>query len=227
MRLLGLCGLAFVVGLSGAMMPGPLLAVTIAQSAKIGFSAALFIVLGHAILEFALVVAVVSGLGRMLRAPVITRAIGVIGGAVLLLLAQGMIHAALSSMGTLPWETSSQHHAPTVSAFSLVGMGIWVSLSNPYWVLWWATVGMTFLTRALSYGWIGPAAFAFGHVSSDAIWYLAIGIVVVFGRKWMTAPIYNGVILLCALFLIGLGMYFLLGGLAPQLFTRSRRQAKT
>ena len=224
MRLLGLCGLAFVVGLSGAMMPGPLLAVTIAQSARIGFSASALLILGHALLEFALVIAVVSGLGRLLRAPVVIRTIGVVGGAVLIFLAQGMIRAALAGAAAPDWR----HHAqPAASSLGLIGMGVWVSLSNPYWILWWATVGMTFLTRALSYGRLGPGVFAVGHVSSDVVWYLAVGAVVSFGSRWMSPTVHNGVTLACALFLVGLGIYFLVNGVAPQLLARSRRGAET
>jgi len=227
MRLLGFCGLAFVVGLSGAMMPGPLLAVTIAQTARIGFSASVLITLGHALLEFVLVIAVVSGLGRLLRVPAVTRTIGVVGGGVLIFLAQGMIRSVLGETGPLPWQHAAHSNGLTASPLGLVGMGIWVSLCNPYWTLWWATVGMTFLTRALSYGRLGPGVFAVGHVSSDVAWYLVVGAIVFFGRTLMTRPIYNGVIYVCAVFLVGLGLYFLVSGIAPQLLARSRSGAES
>ena len=54
MELLAIFTTAFVVGFSGAMMPGPLLTVTIGESARRGFSAGPLLVLGHAVLELAL-----------------------------------------------------------------------------------------------------------------------------------------------------------------------------
>ena len=45
--------------------------------------------------------------------------------------------------------------------------GIVVSLSNPYWIIWWATVGATFMTQSLELGLLGIGAFYVGHILSD------------------------------------------------------------
>mgnify|MGYP000862952647 CR=1 FL=1 len=81
MDLIALFITAFLVGLSGAMMPGPLLTVTIAESARRGFKAGPLIVLGHAILELALIIALLAGLSFYLKKPLVTTVISIVGGA--------------------------------------------------------------------------------------------------------------------------------------------------
>ena len=53
---------SFVIALSGAMMPGPLLTVTISESVRRGFVTGPLLILGHALLESALVIALLFGL---------------------------------------------------------------------------------------------------------------------------------------------------------------------
>jgi len=57
----------FAVGLSGAMMPGPISTITLAQSVKRGVRAGPLITTGHALMEGLLVVALAFGLGGPLR----------------------------------------------------------------------------------------------------------------------------------------------------------------
>jgi threonine/homoserine/homoserine lactone efflux protein len=51
MRLAKIFAMALLTGFSGAMMPGPLLALTIGQVTATGFMAAIWLVTGHALLE--------------------------------------------------------------------------------------------------------------------------------------------------------------------------------
>jgi threonine/homoserine/homoserine lactone efflux protein len=126
-----------------------------------------------------------------------------------------MIPAALS--GALDLNTSA-------SASSAVKMGILnnpvitgmvVSISNPYWVIWWATVGMTLFgtlaqggdTSKRSLPTIGE--FYFGHISGDILWYLILGAAIVTGRAFISPMVYRAVVVVCGAFLIFLGASFL------------------
>lgn len=62
MVLWGIFFSSFLIGFSGAMMPGPMLGVTISGSLKRGWIAGPLVVLGHGILELMLVIAMISGL---------------------------------------------------------------------------------------------------------------------------------------------------------------------
>ena len=76
---------SFILALSGALMPGPLLTVTVAESARAGFRAGPLLITGHAALEFLLVIAIVLGLGPFLKSPPVMGVIALVGGGILLL----------------------------------------------------------------------------------------------------------------------------------------------
>src|SRR5512133_628815 len=86
---------AFVVGLSGAMSPGSFLTVTIARTMQRGaFSAALMLV-GHALLEGALLVGFAFGVHLLLGLPVVMLVLSAVGGGVLLWLGYGLVSGAV------------------------------------------------------------------------------------------------------------------------------------
>ena len=62
LALLTIFGSSFVIALSGALMPGPVLTVTVSESARRGAKAGPLMIFGHGILELALVLALLGGL---------------------------------------------------------------------------------------------------------------------------------------------------------------------
>jgi threonine/homoserine/homoserine lactone efflux protein len=199
---------AFLVGLSGAMMPGPLLTVTIAESARRGFKAGPFIVLGHAILELALIIALLAGLSLYLQKPVVTMVISVVGGAFLLFMGFNMIKDVLQ--GRVSLESNENNFDKGINMHPIMA-GILVSVSNPFWSVWWATIGLTYLTLALKSGAMGITSFFSGHIMADLLWYSLIAAAIAGGRHFLKQQVYQAIIMLCGLFLIGLGGYFIYG----------------
>ncbi len=201
---------AFLVGLSGAMMPGPLLTVTIAESARRGFKAGPLIVLGHVILELALIIALLAGLSFYLRKPLVTTVISIVGGAFLLFMGLNMIKDVLQGRVTLE---GSENNADKGVNMHPVMAGLLVSVSNPFWIVWWATVGLTYLTMALKSGVIGITSFFSGHIMADLLWYSLIAAAIAGGRRFLKPRVYQAIIILCGIFLIGLGGYFISTGI--------------
>lgn len=203
---------ALIVGFSGAMMPGPLLTVTIGEAARRGFIAGPLIVLGHAILELALLIGLSFGLAAVLTTAGVTRAIGIIGGLFLVYLGWGMSRDAYLGRVELDISVAKKDGASGKDSarkgMHPVTAGIFISLSNPYWSLWWATVGLEFITRSMKQGVIGLASFFTGHILADLIWYCLIAGVVAGGRHLLNQKVYRGVLVVCGLFLIWLGGYF-------------------
>ena len=198
---------AFIVGLSGAMMPGPLLTVTIAESARRGFIAGPLITLGHAILEIALIIALLAGFSIYLQIPAVTSIISAIGGVFLLYLGFNMAKDAIKGQVILD---SNQNATGKGKNMHPIWAGILISLSNPYWSIYWATIGLTYLTSALKIGIPGVVSFFSGHILADLFWYSLVAAAIAGSRSFISQKIYQNIIVVCGLFLIGLGGYFIL-----------------
>lgn len=207
MEVLLLFGTSLFVGLSGAMTPGPLLMVNIAEVAKRGFWAGPGVALGHSLLELFTVILLAMGLSPLLQSGVVPGVIGLLGGLFLLWMSTNMIRSAptLSLSRTVLSTTATSRSGPVIA-------GVTASISNPYWLLWWATVGASFLTTSMAWGVAGVAAFYLGHISADFTWYTFVAAIVATGRRYLTDSVYRGLIFACALFLLALGVLFVLAG---------------
>ena len=201
---------AFVVGLSGAMAPGPVLTATIAESLRRGFVAGPLIVLGHAILELVLLALVVGGLGAFLQRPVVAAALGLVGGSVLVWMGVQTVRTARAAVEQ--GMAAQGAAAPAAGGLHPVAAGVLLSLSNPYWILWWATIGLTFAGQAMAHGLPGLAAFYAGHISSDLAWYSAVSAAVAGGRRIVPASAWRVMIVVCGVALCAIGIRFLADG---------------
>ncbi len=200
---------AFVVGFSGAMSPGPVLAATVAESLRRGARAGPQIVAGHALLEMALVATLLAGLDRWLRMDGVRTALSIAGGAALLWMALRM--AMDLRAGRLIADPG--HSSLPPPSLHPVALGIVLSLSNPYWILWWATIGLAMLTPAMERGWPAVASVYAGHIFADLTWYSAVSVAVAGGRRVMPSAVRRAVALLCTLGMVWLGATFLLVGM--------------
>jgi threonine/homoserine/homoserine lactone efflux protein len=153
------------------------------------------------------VAAVALGLGEFLEGGLAVRSLGLVGGGVLFWLAwqtykdslvpflAGTDEAEVAGWQDLPWK------------------GILTSLSNPYWFLWWATIGMAYMTIALKRGWTGVVLFYLGHILADLAWYSLVSGLVASGRRFLGERSYAWLLRACALMLVGFGAYFFLMGI--------------
>jgi len=194
---------SFVVGLSGAMAPGPVLTVTISETLKRGFKAGPLIILGHAILELILLALIGLGLGPFFEHPIVIMVFMSAGGLVLLWMGAQMLltnkritEEALGATGT-------------PSPYGPILAGIVLSVSNPFWIIWWVTIGMGFVTQSLQYGMIGLACFYCGHILSDLAWYSFVSFSVSAGRRLCPPMVYRVLFILCGTMLIVLGSIFI------------------
>lgn len=196
---------SMVVALSGAMMPGPLLTVTISESARKGFSAGPLLILGHAILEFFLLVGLFFGLGPLLKNDIFFVIIAFVGGLVMCWMAWGMFKSLPSLTVAIKVDDKERKN--------LLLTGILMSLANPYWIIWWATIGIGYIVLAQEFGVIGVIVFYIGHILGDLSWYSVVSVAVSKGKKLFTDKIYRTLIALCGAFLVGFAVYLLISGI--------------
>jgi threonine/homoserine/homoserine lactone efflux protein len=205
-KLAGLFSVAFVTGLSGALMPGPVLAIVVAGAARWGTLAGIVAILGHAAVEIPVVALLMAGLGALVARPRVLAAIGLVGGLALVLCGADMLRSAAAVGSGL---------AAATAPVSLLGMalaGAGASLANPYFALWWATIGAG---QIATVGPRSPAAwtaFYSGHVSSDFLWYALVAFAVGSGRKVLGAGGHQALIVICGVALLALGCYFMYAG---------------
>jgi threonine/homoserine/homoserine lactone efflux protein len=194
---------AFVVGLSGAMAPGPVLTVTISETLKRGFRAGPLIVLGHAILEIILLALIAAGLGPFFQHPIVTTVFLSAGGVVLLLMgAQMIITNKRTTEDALNAKGAESPYGPVLA-------GIVLSVSNPFWIIWWVTVGMGFVTQSLQFGIAGLLSFYFGHILADLAWYSFVSFSVSAGRRLCPSMLYRVVFITCGVALVFGGALFI------------------
>ena len=196
---------ALTVGFSGAMMPGSLLTYTIRQSLSTGPRAGFIVAAGHAALELILVVLIFLGFGGLLQSGAVQIGIGLIGGALLAYMGIDMIAGAIRNTIKVKMDG---HDAKTKSLFL---SGIAVSAMNPYFLLWWAVIGLGFIMQAyVASGLAGVGVYYLGHISADFIWYGFISAVVGTTKKFIKETPYRVVIALLGGLLIFFGGKFLL-----------------
>ena len=205
-----LFAVSFAIGLSGAATPGPLLLVTIAETAKYGALAAVLIVAGHAILELAATAGLSLGLLPLAENPSIFGTIAILGGAYLGFLSIQTIRESRSA-GTLG-RPARRAAARRGGRLRLIGIGIVVSLAAPYWTVWWLTVGASQIAEAITVQPAGVPAFYVGHILSDFAWYGAVGLMIVAGGRFLSGRPYRWFLAGCGVFLGAFGAYFLVKG---------------
>lgn len=196
---------SFVIALSGALMPGPLLTMTISESSRRGVSAGPMMILGHGILELAVVLALVSGFAPLLLRDDVFVVVSLVGGAVLLWIAFSMLRS-------VP-QLSLVVRRDSVKRKNLVAAGIFLSALNPYFILWWASIGLGYIVYSAQLGALGIACFFLGHILADLSWYTFISYGVVKGKRFMSDRGYRGLISGCAVLLVIFSGYFLYSGI--------------
>lgn len=186
-------------------MPGPVLTVTISETSRRGFMVGPMIVLGHGILEMSLLILILFGFANIVNTPGVIGVVGVAGGIVLIVLALGMLKDLKNLKLDLTPDEKTKGN-PIVA-------GMLTSLANPYWTVWWATIGLGYVMFALQFGMMGVLFFFIGHIAADLAWYSCVSFLVTRGKRYISDRVYRGIITACAVVLICFAVLFGIVGL--------------
>ena len=188
------------ISLTGAMLPGPMTAAIIAKGYGSKNAGAL-IAVGHGVIELPLIAAIYLGVGHFLGLPLVVSIIYIAGGVALFYLGFRMFRNASDA----PGEVGGLPRNSMVT-------GIVVTATNPAFYVWWIFVGTPLIAGAALFGVIGVVLLAVVHWPCDLIWSEFLSLGTFKSRKWWTGKVPRIVFSICALILIGFGVWFLTSG---------------
>ena len=205
---------SFITALSGAMNPGPLLTYTIIKSIQRkehGYIIGFLVIIGHAILEMGLILLLLLGFSFIFKNDSVVLLIGVVGSLFLIGMGLKMIMDIKNKKISVDFleEKENEEEAKKEGLIkNPIFGGILISASNPYWWIWWATIGFAFMTQYnISLQNWNIVAFFLGHELGDLLWYLLVAVLVSMGKTKLDRKKYYTVLFLCGLFMIGFGLY--------------------
>ena len=146
-----------IISLSGVMAPGALSAVTIHHGMRNSRAGGL-VAIGHGIVEVPLLILIYYGVGALMQISGFQVSIGILGG----VLMAWMGVTIVVSGGTVVSEGKLGD--------SSVWAGVMLSAGNPYFLIWWATVGSSLVIRSVEYGLVGVLLFWICHWMCDLVW---------------------------------------------------------
>lgn len=189
---------ALVISLSGVMAPGAVTAAVIAQGARRRWAGPLMS-LGHSIVEIPLIVVIIFGLGALFQAGWFKVAVGLLGGGFLVWMGIGMVRIR---DGADPSSQRTTNAGPMMT-------GLILSASNPYFLFWWATVGLNLALEARGLGWLAFVLFAVVHSLCDLVWLTILSFASYHGTNIFGPRVQRIVLYVCGVALLAFGVWFI------------------
>lgn len=212
-----LIGIGFFTGLSGALIPGPMLAYVVSDTLKKGALSGPLTVLGHIFVELLLIVALVLGLGLTSYFIEYKSWIYVLGGIALILMSVVVIKESGRARSELEQggiDKGIRLRGVKYAYNSSIVGGVLFTAFNPAFIPWWVTIGYPLLLQGFE--WLaltGIALVSVGHFLSDLTWYSFVSYSFSKSSKFFVGKRYEAILLLLALFVIVLGALFFVKGI--------------
>jgi threonine/homoserine/homoserine lactone efflux protein len=198
--------LGFSIGLTGALVPGPMLFATIEISLKKGWLAGPQVVLGHIIVEVLLYILILLGAASLVDNGMIS-AIFLIGGLSLLIFGVLTLKDARAGDSSVKISQDSSGSG-LISSPTLIGLV--TSVSNPYFWIWWLTAGGALVLKEYELGIIFAMAYMFGHWTADLSWFTVVSGSFGRGKSLLSQKMHKYILYTCGVFLVIFGFYFML-----------------
>ena len=190
-----------VISLSGVMMPGLMFGVTLVKSLKSPWAGA-EIALGHAVIEVPIILLIYFGFARFFENIVVQLVLSILGGGMIIWLGIGMFRA----------RTEMIHGSKDLPYNAFIA-GILTTALNPFFWLWWVTIGVMLEMKFLDFGIMGLAVFIVVHWLCDLVWLSFVSNLVyrthsLWGRKFQ-----EGLFITGSLLLVGFGIWYTISGI--------------
>ena len=197
-EILQMLAMAFTIGLTGALAPGPTLVATVNSSLKEGWKAGPKVAAGHALVETVIFLLIIGGLADAMQE--YSRTIALAGGLALIIFGFMTVKGSRSATLAAP-------EGQVIGNAYLAGVA--TSAANPYFWIWWLSIGSALVLSGLKSGVIMAALFMIGHWVADFGWLILVSISLDRGRSILSDRSYRGILGICGGFLVCFGIYFL------------------
>ena len=153
--------LVIVVSASGVMAPGPLFAANVSYGLRQGTKAGYKMAVGHTIVELPLVILLGIGVFSLEAFPEFRTVISILGAITLFVFAGIQIKDVLRRKES---SFSNLKQSPLIA-------GIALSALNPFFIIWWLTIGFKLISDAMLMWAFAGILILFGlHIWMDFAW---------------------------------------------------------
>lgn len=192
--------LVIVISASGVMAPGPLFAANISYGLRGGAKTGIKMATGHAIVELPLVIFLGIGVFSLESFPEFRTVIAVLGALTLFIFAILQIRTVLRE----------KEFAVTNSKQGALITGILLSGLNPFFIIWWLTIGFKLISDAMLIWAFSGMLIMFGlHIWMDFAWLGAVSFLASKSTKILSNKNYKIMMTGLSIMLIYFGITFL------------------
>ncbi len=190
-----------IISASGVMSPGPLFAANVSYGTRLGWKSGIKIAYGHTVVELPLVILLGIGAISLVTFPQFREYISILGAISLFAFAGLQIKNVL--------QRSSTDQLPKHGPFFI---GVLFSALNPFFLIWWFTVGFKLIADALIlYSFIGIIIMFGFHIWMDYAWLGTVGFLSNRGKAILSTKNYKIVMIILSGVLVYFGIDFLIG----------------
>jgi len=208
MNLLNFAVTVVLISVSGALYPGPLFFVTISHGIKSGTKSGIIFSIAHSLVEFILVMLLALGLLSVANEPTAMLVVGVAGGVALI------VFGAMQIRGSFSYKPD-EPKAGRGATRNLLLVGLALTGLNPYFIVWWLTIGANLIFIALEFASLAGVVFMYVcHVWVDYVWLILVSTLAKRGAKILRFKWYRVLMAVFGLVLIYFGFSFLIDSLS-------------
>jgi len=194
-------GTVVITSLSGVMAPGPMFTMTLVKSYKSPW-AGVQVSLGHAVIEVPLILLIYFGAAQFFENTVVQLVLSVLGGGMIIWLSIGLFRARR--------EVTRGGKDTPYSAFVT---GILMSGLNPFFLVWWATVGSLLLMTFLESSPQGLILFIMVHWLCDLVWLSLLSFTVYKTHLFLSQRLQEWIFIVLSIALLYFGGQFIVKGI--------------
>ncbi len=193
--------IVIIISASGVMSPGPLFAANITHGLKNGTKAGIKIAIGHSLVEFPLVILLGIGILSMEVFPEFRTIISILGAITLFVFAFLQIKTILNKNKKI---STKLKQGPIITGILLSGL-------NPFFIIWWLTIGLKLISDAMAiWAFAGILIVFVLHIWMDFVWLGATAFLISKSKKIISNTNYKIIVLALSVILIYFGITFLI-----------------